>query len=331
VRRYLLRRAAASLLLLWLVVTLTFVLLHAAPGSPLNALVGGDAPGGGVRTGEQMRRLERIYGLDRPLPEQYLRWLGNAVRFEWGTSFASGRPVAAIVAEALPATLLLALAATFVEYAVALPLGIWSARRPGTLPDHAVRTGSLVLFSLPEFWVALMAILLFAHLWPVLPPSHMASPDAARLPPAERLLDLARHLALPALVLGLTITGGTLRFVRNHLLEVLGQDYVRTARAKGLSEARVVGVHALRNALAPLLQLVGITLPSLLNGALVTEVVFSWPGIGQVTFQAIMTRDFPVLLATTTLAAALVILGNLAADLAHAVADPRLRHARTSA
>jgi peptide/nickel transport system permease protein len=326
VSRYLLRRAAASLLLLWLVVTLTFVLLHAAPGSPAQALAGAGGTSG-LRPGEQMRRLERVYGLDRPLPEQYLRWLGNAVRGEWGTSFATGRPVARMLGEALPATLLLALAATAVEYGVALPLGIWSARRRGSLGDHLVRAGSLVLFSLPIFWFALMAVLVFAFLWPVLPPSHLASPDAARLPLPGRLLDLARHLVLPACVVGLALCGGTLRFVRNSLLEVLGQDYVRTARAKGLSEARVVGVHALRNAVAPLLQLLGVSLPSLLNGVLVAEVVFSWPGVGQVTFLAILTRDFPVLLATTTLAAVLVIAGNLAADLAHAAADPRLRRA----
>jgi len=325
VTRYLLRRTAASLLLLWLVVTLTFILLHAAPGSPVTQLIGGAA--NGARSVEQRQRLEHLYGLDRPLPEQYLRWLGNAVRGEWGTSFGSGRPVAEVVGEALPATLLLALAATAVEYAVALPLGIWSARRRGSLPDHAVRAGSLVLFSLPTFWFALMAILVFAYLWPVLPASHMTSPHAGSLPPAARLLDLGRHLLLPALVLGLTTAGGTLRFVRNSLLDVLGQDYIRTARAKGVSEARVVWVHALRNAVAPLLQLLGISLPALLSGALVTEVVFSWPGLGQITLQAIFSRDFPVILATTTLAAALVIAGNLAADLGQTLADPRLRRA----
>jgi len=320
VGRYLLRRLAASLLLLWLVVTLTFLLVHAAPGSPARVLGSSN-----VGTAEQQTRLRHALGLDRPLHEQYLSWLAAALRGDWGVSQSQGRPVRRMIAEALPNTLLLAVAATFVEYAFALPLGMWAARRHGSAVDHALNAGSLVLYSIPPFWLAIMAILLFARLWPLLPPSHMFSPGAEEWSAAARLGDLARHLLLPATVLGLTVGGGTLRYVRNQLLEVLQRDYVRTARAKGLSERRVVIVHGLRNAAAPLLQLLGINLPALLNGVLILEVVFSWPGLGRVTFDAISARDLPVVLATTTLAAALVVAGNLAADLALAFADPRVR------
>ena len=319
---YFVRRTAASLVLLWLVVSLTFVLLHVTPGG----VSGGWVDLGPGQSAEQRQRLERAYGLDRPLAEQYLSWLGRYARGDLGTSWNHGRPVTRVIAEALPATLLLALAAVGVEMALAVPLGIWAARRRGSPTDHALRGTGLFFFSLPDFWFGLMAILTFAYLWPILPPSHMRSVDAHTLGPVGQAVDVARHLVLPALVLGITTAGGTLRFVRNSLLEVLDQDYIRTARAKGLPESRVVGVHAMRNAVSPLIQLVGVSLPSLLNGALVVEVVFAWPGLGLVTLQSILTRDLPMILGTTTLAAFLVILGNLAADLAQAAADPRVRH-----
>ena len=317
---WLARRLAASALLLLLVLTLTFALVHAAPGRPVDQLV---MPGPGLV--ERQARLERALGLDRPLHEQYVAWLGAAARGDWGTSFVQGRPVARVIAEALPATALLALAALAVQYAFALALGLWSARRRDRLADHAIRAVSLLLYSIPLFWLGLMAILVLGLLWPVFPAGSMYSPGAERLGTAARLADLARHLALPALVLGLGSGGGTVRFVRNSLLDVLGEDFVRTARAKGLSERRVVGVHALRNALSPLLQLLGLTLPALLNGSLVVEVVFAWPGLGRLIFQAINTRDLPVVLATTAVGGALVLAGNLLADLLHAAADPRVR------
>jgi len=244
---YLARRLLSSLLLLLLVASLTFFLLHLVPGDPLNSLTGDRS-----LPPEQRARLERLYGLDRPLAEQYLAWLGAAARWDWGTSITRQRPVTTIIGEALPATVLLA-----------------------------------------------------------------------------RLADRLHHLALPALVLGLTMAAGTTRFVRNSLLEVLSLDHVRTARAKGLGEGRVLLVHGLRNALPPILQLIGLSLPSLLNGVLVIEVVFSWPGLGLTTVQAIRSLDYPVILAVTTFTGALVVLGNLAADLLHAAVDPRVREAIT--
>jgi peptide/nickel transport system permease protein len=172
-----------------------------------------------------------------------------------------------------------------------------------------------------------MLILFFAYLWPVLPASHMHSVDADLMGPAARAWDLFRHLILPALAIGLYNAGATLHFVRNSLIEVMSTDYIRTARAKGLSERRVVWVHGLRNALTPLIQLFALTFPSLLNGALVTEIIFSWPGLGRLTFGAILSRDYPLILGITVFGALLVVLGNLLADLLQAAADPRVRHA----
>ena len=318
---FLLRRLAASLLLLLLVLTLAFFFLHLLPGDPVHLFEGQRL------TLAQQRNMERIYGLDRPLPEQYLAWISSVARWDWGTSLSQQRPVSTVLREALPATADLALAALAVEYALALLLGIASPRRRGSALDHAVRVVTLLLYSQPVFWLGLMAILLFSYVWPVLPAGHMRSVDADLMSPVGRLLDLARHLLLPALVIGLSTTGGTARYLRASLIEVMSQDYIRTARAKGLSERRVVWVHGLRNAVVPLIQVFAISLPLLLSGALIVEVVFSWPGLGRLTFLAISTRDYPLILGSTALSATLVILGNLVADVLHALVDPRVRDA----
>jgi len=315
---FLLRRLAASLLLLWLVLTFTFFLIHLAPGDPIHLVEDQRM------TAEQRARLEHIYHLDRPLPEQYLAWLeAVALHNDWGISFSQQRPVTAVIADFLPRTVLLAGAALLVEYAAGLLFGIAAARRGGAA-DHAIRFVSLLLYAQPAFWLGLMAILLFSYVWRIFPAGGYPSPaDAAG--PLASFVDLLRHLALPALVLGLYSAGATIRFVRGSLLEVMGRDFIRAARAKGLSETRVIWVHGLRNALTPLLQLLGLALPRMLSGALIIETVFSWPGIGWLIFNAVSTRDYPLILAVTALSAVLVTVGTLAADLAHAAADPRVR------
>lgn len=316
------RRFAASLLLLYLVLTATFFLIHLAPGEP--AVLFAQEPGGG-RSGERLRAL---YGLDRPLAVQYLSWLRAVVLdLDWGTSYTYGRPVTRVLAESLPPTALLGGTALLIQYAVGLPLGVAAARRRDSLADGAIRVGSLTLYSMPTFWLGLMAILLFAGRFPVFPFGHMRSVDADSLSGGARLLDLLWHLALPALTLGLTTAGATVRFVRNRMLEILDEPYIRTARAKGLSERRVIWLHALRNALGPVIQLFGLSIPFVLNGSLIVEVVFSWPGLGRTTFQAILARDYPLILASTAFTGALVVIGNLVADALHAAADPRVRRA----
>lgn len=320
--RFVLRRLAASFLLLYLVLTATFFLLHLAPGSPADLLFEGKRI-----SAEYRENLRRIYGLDRSLPEQYVIWLGAVARGDWGMSYSSQRPAASVILDALPATLLLASAALVIQYTVGIALGIAAARRRGRAADHLIRIGSLLLYSQPPFWLGLMAILLFSLAWPILPAGHMRSVGAEDLTPAARFLDLLRHMALPCLVLGLTEAGATARFVRGSLLEVLGQEYIRAARAKGLSERRVVWMHGLRNILPLLLQLLALSASGLLSGSLVTEVIFSWPGLGRLTFEAILSRDYTLVLATTAFTAAIVLACNLVADVLHALADPRVRNA----
>ncbi len=247
------------------------------------------------------------------------------LRADWGVSFSHRRPVSEVLAAHLGPTFLLALAALSVQVCTGLTLGVAAARRAGSGVDHLIRAGSVLLYSLPAFWVGLMALLLLSYRWQIFPPGQMHSPGAAALPPLGRLLDLLHHLALPGLVLGLAAGGATARYVRNGLLDVFGEEFVRTARAKGLSRRRVVWFHALRNAATPLTQILGLSLPFLLSGALVVEVVFSWPGVGRLTYNAVLARDYPLVLATTALGGLLVIAGTLLADLSQAALDPRVR------
>lgn len=318
---FLLRRLAASLLLLLLVLTVTFCVLQIIPGDPLPISETERL------SAAQQENLRRIYGLDRPPLERYLGWLSAMLRGDWGISISQQRPVTAAIAEALPATLLLASAALGVELGAGLLLGVTAARRRGRAADHAIRIVFLFLYSQPVFWLGLMTILLFSYLWPVLPAGHMRSVDVGDMGPVARNVDLLRHLVLPALVLGLSQAGATARYVRGSLLEVLGRDYIRTARAKGLSERRVVWVHGMRNALVPVLQVLALSFAALLSGSMVTEVVFSWPGLGRLIFAAVLSRDVPLILGVTAFTAMLVLVGNLLADVLHAVADPRVRDA----
>jgi peptide/nickel transport system permease protein len=235
---YLLRRVGGSLVLLFLVLTLTFFLIHLAPGDPANLLLDPKTP-------EPIReQLRHLWGLDQPLGHQYLTWLGAILRGDWGTSLNYQEPVTRILTRAFPNTLVLAAAAALVAFGLGIPLGLWAARRQNELPDHALRIVTFLLYSLPTFWLAVMAILLFSYVLPVLPAGQMHSVGADRLPTGHRALDLLYHLVLPATVLGASFAGAITRFVRNSVLETLDQDYLRTARAKGLSEHRVLGARA---------------------------------------------------------------------------------------
>ena len=318
--RYVLRRLGVALLLLWVVLTATFFLLHIAPGEP--ALLFEDPRIGA----EQRQRLRDFYGLDEPLGMQYAIWLGKVVRGDWGTSITQQRSAARVLADRFPATLLLTVAVLLVEYGLGIALGVWAAGNAGSWWDHQIRMVSLFLLTVPVFWLALLAIELLGVRWQVFPVQQMSSDSAADFSLVGRVLDVAHHLVLPAMVLGLARCGAVMRFVRNGLLEVLQQDYIRTAAAIGLGRRRILWVHALKNAVGPLVQRFGLTLPGLLSGTVVIEVIFSWPGVGSATFNALSERDYPVVLAATALSGALVVLSTLATDLVHAVIDPRVRH-----
>lgn len=316
---FLLRRLAAAALLLFLVLSATFFVIHVAPGEPTWLFADPRIPP------EHQARLRAFYGLDQPLLVQYGRWLAAAARGDWGRSISAGQPAATVLRERLGATALLVAAAVLIEHALALPLGLLAAARAGGWVDRAIRIGSLVLYAVPVFWLGLAALELLGVRAGLFPLGQMRSDAYPSLAPLGRLGDLLHHLALPALVLGLARFGGAVRFLRHGLLEVLSQDYVRAARARGLSRARVLWVHAFPNAVGPLIQRLGLSLPQLLSGSLLVEVVFAWPGMGRATFVAVLERDYPILLAATALAGVLVVAGSLVADLLHAWVDPRLR------
>lgn len=318
--RFIVRRLFTAVVLAFLVVTATFVVLHATPGDPTNLF---ENP---RLSRQQQNRIRQIYGLDQPLLRQYEHWLTAVIlHADFGTSFSYREPVMRVLAEALPNTLLLGLAALLIEFGIGIPIGVLSARWAGNFRDHALRLISLFLYSLPIFWLGLMAILLFAYQWPILPAGNMHSVSTIGAGRWVRAIDLARHLILPASILGISAAGAIGRFVRNSLLDTLHQPFIFAARARGLSETRILWIHALRNALAPVAQLVGLSLPFLLSGALVIEVVFSWPGVGRLIYGAVLSRDYPLLMATTAIGGIMVVVGNLAADLLHSWLDPRVR------
>lgn len=316
------RRLGSAVVLLLLVLTATFFFIHITPGEP--ALLYSN-----LRMSEEQRQEMRVaLGLDQPLGRQYVTWMGAMLRGDWGISISSGRPAADMLWEKMPNTCVLVAGTLVVEYGLGVILGIIAAARAGRRLDEWIRMASLVLWATPFFWLALLAIEVFSVRWQIFPPNQMTSDGAPALPLLWRALDLLHHLALPAVTFGLVRCGPVGRFIRNGLLDVKGQDYIRTAHAKGLSPARVLWVHGLRNAVIPVIQRFGFSLPALLSGTLIVEVIFAWPGVGQTTYWAMLQRDYPVILASTALTGALVVTGNLFADLLHAWIDPRVRNAQ---
>ncbi|WP_322789089.1 nickel ABC transporter permease [Thiohalocapsa halophila] len=298
-----LTRLASALVVVLGVCTLVFALIHLVPGDPVEAMLGERAQAG------DRAALRAALGLDRPLWEQYWSYLGDLLRLDLGASFLDQRPVTAILAERLPATLRLAAAALGIALVVALPLGVLAARFRGSAVDSAAMTLSLLGISIPNFWLGPLLILVFS-LWLGWTP---VSGDQAPL-----------GIVLPALTLGTALAAILARMVRASMLEVLGEDYVRTARAKGLGEAAVLWRHALRNAWLPVLTVIGLQLGGLLAGAVITETVFAWPGIGSLLVESIKARDFPVVQGCVLLISLSYVAVNTLTDLAYAWIDPRI-------
>jgi len=314
----LLRRALSGLAVVLGVLTLMFFLLRLAPGDPARLLVGPAATAG------QVEAQRHALGLDRPLARQYGTWLGRFVRGDWGTSIATGRPVREVLAEAWPATIRLVGLSLVLSYLLGIVVGVVQATRGGGL-DTALSVLSVTLFALPGYWLGLMLVMLFTYRARALPAFGAAGFDADFLTGWERVADRLRHLALPLLTLTVIGAGGTARYVRGAMLDVAGAPFVAIARAKGLSPAAVAVRHVFRNALIPVLTLLGLSLPALFSGAVFIEAIFAWPGVGRVLVEAVQARDYPVVMAATAVSAVLVVLGNLLAELLVAWADPRLR------
>ena len=312
--RYLLERAAQALVVLLVVSTLTFVMVTLAPGGPEIMMTMESTP-------DQREALARQLGLDQPLLVRYVKWMGSAMRADFGRSFGDRRKVNEVIRERLPNTLLLGATALALSLLIGLPVGILSATRRHSSTDHLVTFFSFIGISIPVFWFAILLILLFTVRLSWLPASGMATPGTSFL-----LADRLSHLVLPSLVLATTTLPYLSRFMRSALIEEIGQDYVRTARAKGLPGRQVLSRHAIRNALIPVVTLLGIIVPRLVGGAVITETIFGWPGMGQMAVGATIGRDFPLIMGLTVVVAIVVILSNLLVDLTYGWLDPRITY-----
>lgn len=320
--RYLVRRILQTIPILFIISVLQFGLINAAPGGPLKAY----ALDPNIKE-EDIKRLEHEYGLDQPLPLQYLTWMGNILRGDFGRSYFTHQPVLNSIAERLPATLELGLAATLISYIIGIPLGIYAGLHRGGKIDHMIRFFTSILNAVPHWWLGLIIIVLIANLKLatgvlVLPLGGIATLGKEGFDP----LDYLWHLFLPALMLG---TGGWVtfgRYMRSETLEVLGQDFIRTAQAKGLAERVITYRHVLRNALIPVVTISAGIFVGLVSGAVIYENIFSWPGMGRLLYDATLKKDYPVSIGVVFIFTILAILGRLISDIAYGWVDPRIRY-----
>ncbi len=310
---FLLRRFGQAVLLLFIVSVIGFAILHLAPGGPLSQFAAG-----GDMSQEDLDRIAEQLGLNRALPIQYAEWLWRMLAGDWGRSYRDGQPVLHIIGSHIGATLELMLTSTLLAMLIGAWIGILGAIRRYSLFDSLATIGAMIALSIPTFWFGLVVIYVF-------------SVGLGWLPSGNRytigdgsLLNQIHHLIGPVMVLALVSTAVWSRYMRSSMLEVINQDYVRTARAKGLSERSILVRHAFRNALLPMITITGLHVPMLLSGALVTETVFTWPGMGRLFLDSISYRDYPVVMGVLMLSAVLVLLGSLIADLLYGIADPRI-------
>jgi peptide/nickel transport system permease protein len=318
--RTLMRRALAGLAVVFGVVTLMFFLIRLAPGDPALLLVGPAA------SEQQLAAQRRSLGLDQPLLKQYGFWLGRFSRGDWGTSIATGRPVGSMIGEAWPTTVRLVGLSLLLSYIGGVIIGAVQAIRGGRV-DTSLSVLTVTLYALPGYWLGLMLVMVFTYWARALPAFGAAGFDADFLGGWSRAADRLRHLALPLTTLTLIGIGGIARYVRGAMLDVRDAPYVAIARAKGLSPARVAIHHVLRNALIPVVTLLGLSLPALFSGAVFIEAIFAWPGVGRILVEAVGARDYPVIMAATAVSATLVVAGNLLAEALAAWVDPRVRTA----
>jgi peptide/nickel transport system permease protein len=309
---------------------ITFLIIQLAPGNPA-ALKVQMASGGEVASDSVSRRIvedtKELYGLDKPLPVQYLLWVKRVVTFDFGFSYKDHRSVLAKIAERLPITIQLNVISIFLVYLIAIPCGIYSATHPETASDRGLTLLFFFLYSLPNFWVAVLLIMFFGggEFLDVFPVFGVSSLGAEDWPFHRWLLDRLWHLVLPVFCLTYAGLAYLSRLTRAELLEVIREDYVRTARAKGLKERAVIFKHALRNALLPIVTLLAFLLPAMFGGSVIIESVFSIPGMGQLGFEAVLSRDYPVIMAITSISALLTLFGLLLSDILYAALDPRIK------
>lgn len=320
---YLVRRLLYAVLTFFGITVATFILIHSVPGDPISFFLG--RAGASSIPPEIRDAIRAEFHLDKPLPVQYVHWLRSAIAFDFGTSILDRRPVRERIAEKLPATFQLNLIAFLLAASIGIPIGLWSATRSGHLIERASAVGFFVLYSLPSFWVALLLIQWLAVKFGVLPLFGMVSNDYAEMTPAQQLFDRMRHLVLPVITMTYTQLAIFARFTKSAVTEVIRQDFITAARAKGAGNASVLWRHAFRNALMPLITLLGITIPHLISGSVIVEQIFQWDGIGLLYYDAVLSRDYPTVMGLTVATAVVTLLASLLADILYAVADPRVR------
>lgn len=320
---YLLKRILLLIPLMFGITLITFSVIHLAPGEPVEMQMAMNP-----KVGKEARdRLTKFYGLDKPLHEQYLSWVGKLVRLDLGRSFSpDGRPVKDKIRERLPVTISLNIIALILEFGLAIPIGILAATRRDTWLDKGITVFVFVGFAVPTFWLALLLMYLFGVRLGWLPISGLHTLGSDSWGTLHYLWDMAKHLVMPVMVASFGSLAGLSRYMRSAMLNVINQDYITTARAKGLPERVVIYKHALRNALLPLITLLGFSIPGLIGGSVIFETIYAIPGMGQLFYQGVMSRDYPVVMGILVIGAFLTLIGNLVADLCYALADPRIRH-----
>jgi len=309
------------------ITVISFFVIHLAPGRPSDTLTDLNPK----VSLEVRERLEKLYGLDRPLWEQYRDWFLRMVRLDFGASFTDGRPVTAKILEALPVTLLINVASMVLILGLGVPLGALCAVRKGTWTDKTVSTVLFLLFAAPTFWLALLLMDLVGVKLGALPVFGVKSIDHAYLTGPQKILDVARHLVLPVTISAIASLAGISRYVRQNMVQTLRQPFILACRSRALPQGLVIYRHALRNALLPVITIMGLSVPALVSGSVIFESIFAIPGTGRLFFASVMARDYPVIMAMLVLGAVLTLLGNFLADIGYAVADPRIRYPKNVA
>lgn len=313
--KYILKRLVQAIPLLFIITVITFLIINMAPGDPVKMFVNPES-----KSTVDLVKIRHELGLDKPLIVRYFIWMANIVRGNFGISYFYRRPVLDMLMECLPNTIILSLCSMLFSLVIAIPAGIICSLKRNSIWDYIFSIISFIGVSLPSFWFALMLILIFSLNLGWLPPAGMRSNFDQFV-----LVDRIKHLILPLIVLGTGSMAVNMRYMRSAMLDVIHQDYIRTAKSKGLSQRVVVLKHALRNALLPVITLIGFMIPNLIGGAAITETIFAWPGLGRIVVEANFTRDYPIIMGELVLFSVLVVIGSLVADILYAVADPRIR------
>jgi peptide/nickel transport system permease protein len=319
---YLFKRLLLMIPLLIGITIITFAVIHLAPGEPVEMQVAMNPR----VSAEARERLRKFYDLDKPLYVQYGKWVGRLAKLDFGRSFApDGRKVVDKIKERIPVTLSLNIIALILEFGLAMPIGIFAAIRRDTPLDKGITVFVFLGFAVPTFWLALLLMYVFGVKLSWLPISGLHSMGSEGMGTMRWLLDMAKHLILPISVATFGSLAGLSRYMRSTMLEVIRQDYITTARAKGLSERTVIWRHALRNALLPVITLLGFSVPALIGGSVIFETIYAIPGMGQLFYMGVMARDYPLVMGILVIGACLTLVGNLLADVGYALADPRIR------